>query len=120
MSRLKQVFGVDAFDLGLQVLVTGILLFWISQENNYKDALFLGSLVSIASLVVLAIRRRLALRRGERHATIELDAERLAELEQRVAELEFDRARVAELEERLDFTERLLANSKDPARELAP
>jgi Tfp pilus assembly protein PilO len=37
-------------------------------------------------------------------------------LHQRLAEMEPLQARVAELEERIDFTERLLAQAKDPER----
>ncbi len=40
----------------------------------------------------------------------------MADLEARVRELEVREARVAELEERLDFTERLLAQQRDPSR----
>lgn len=39
-----------------------------------------------------------------------------ADLEARVRELEIREARVAELEERLDFTERMIAQQRDPAR----
>ena len=46
----------------------------------------------------------------------EPDSERLGELEHRLTELEQAQSRVAELEERLDFTERLLAQQRDPAR----
>ena len=42
--------------------------------------------------------------------------DRLAELEARVAELEQGQRHVAELEERLDFAERMLAQSRDPAQ----
>jgi len=120
MSWVKRVFGLDAFDLGLQAVITGVVLFWISEANGHPDAVIMGSMAAVASLVVLGIRRRLALRGGERRAAIEFDAERLAELEARVADLELDRARVGELEERLDFAERLLATNKAAVRELAP
>jgi hypothetical protein len=58
---------------------------------------------------VLAIRRHLALRRGELGETTgELGARQLAELDMRVSELEAAQLRVMELEERVDFAERLL------------
>jgi Tfp pilus assembly protein PilO len=41
---------------------------------------------------------------------------RLAELEARIVELEQGQAQLAELEERLDFTERLLAQQREPAQ----
>jgi hypothetical protein len=64
------------------------------------------------SLLVLAVRRSIALGSKERRGltTGEMAAERIAELEQRLEELESAQARVAELEERLDFAERLLAS----------
>lgn len=40
---------------------------------------------------------------------------RVAELEARVVDVEQLQQRVAELEERVDFTERLLAQQRDPA-----
>ena len=121
MSWVRRTFGLDAFNLVLHAAVTGILLFWIGAENSRSDAIVLGSGLSVASLVVLGIRRQLALRKAEREELPrEFEAVRIAELEQRVAELEDDRRRIAELEERLDFTERMLAKTREPARELAP
>lgn len=43
------------------------------------------------------------------------DAE-IGELRSRVEQLETERGRIAELEERLDFTERVLTQSDQPAR----
>jgi hypothetical protein len=75
-----------------------------------------------ASLVVLSVRRSIALRRfGQTGLTTgEMAAERIAELEQRVAELEAAQAQVAELNERLDFAERLLAASPGSAAARLP
>lgn len=121
MSWWRRVFGLDGFDVALQAIITAIILFWIGVVNRRgEDIAIFGSMTLVTSLVVLAVRRRLALSRSERLGATEGDAARLAELEQRVAELEFDRARLLELEERLDFTERLLATPKDQVRELAP
>jgi len=117
---IKSILGLDAFDVALQVVVTGVLLFWIGAINRREDAIVLGSMTTIASLVVLGVRRRLALHKGERRALVEeMAAERLAELEERVGDLEAEQARVAELEERLDFTERLIATSSERSKELA-
>ena len=120
MSWIRRVFGIDAFDIAIQAVITGVLLFWVTEVNRRQDAIVFNSIIAVTSLVVLAVRRRLALNKTERQLGGQLDAERMFELEQRVAELELDRARVAELEERLDFAERLLATSKDSVRELAP
>jgi hypothetical protein len=119
MSWWRRVFGLDGFDVALHAIITAILLFWVAAVNNREEEIIIfGSMISVTSLVVLAVRRKIALNRTERLGAVQMDAERLAELEERVAELELDRARVAELEERLDFTERLLATPKDPVREL--
>ena len=121
MSWWRRVFGLDGFDIAVQAIITAVILFWIGAVNNREDEVIVfGSITLVTSLVVLAVRRRLALNRTERLGVNEADTARLAELEQRVTELEFDRARLLELEERLDFTERLLATPKDQARELAP
>ena len=119
MSLWRRIFGLDAFDVILQSVITGVLIFWISATNSHQDAIIGGSVVTLASLVVLGVRRWLALRRAGREQLSEVESARVAELEQRVSELEHDLSRMAELEERLDFAERLLAR-KEPARELLP
>jgi ABC-type transport system involved in cytochrome bd biosynthesis fused ATPase/permease subunit len=121
MSWWRRVFGLDGFDVAVQAVITAIILIWIGAVNRRgEDVVIFGSVATVTSLVILAVRRRLALNRVARLGSNEADAERLAELEQRVAELEFDHARLLELEERLDFAERLLAAPKDPVREIAP
>ncbi|HEV8598273.1 MAG TPA: hypothetical protein VGQ69_02840 [Gemmatimonadales bacterium] len=121
MSWWRRVFGLDGFDIALHAMITGIVLFWIGAVNDRgEDQIIFGSMALVTSLLVLGVRRRLALNRQERLGSTQADMVRLAELEQRVAELEFDRARLLELEERLDFTERLLATNKEQVRELAP
>jgi hypothetical protein len=121
MSWWRRVFGLDGFDVALQAIITAIILVWIGAVNRRgEDVVIFSSVAMVTSLVVLAVRRRIALNRTDRLGVSEADTARLAELEQRVAELEYDRARLLELEERLDFTERLLATPKDRARELAP
>ena len=108
---IKSTLGLDGFDLAIHVAVTGILLFWVIVTNNRMDAMIGSSMVGTGSLVLLAVRRRLALRRaGSVGLTSgEMAAVRLAELEARVADLEAAQGRVFELEERLDFAERMLA-----------
>jgi hypothetical protein len=114
--KLRQFLGIDGVDLLVHLGVTGILLFWVEQVNNGPDVIVFNSMIGIASLVTLAIRRRLALRRGQSPTGIttgEMAAERLADLEGRMADLEAAQARITELEERLDFAERLLARHPD-------
>lgn len=121
MSWWRRVFGLDGFDVALQAVITAILLFWVAMVNRRdEDIAVFGSLVTLGSLVVLGVRRRLALNKTQRLDSGRVDAERMAELEERVAELELDAIRIAELEERLDFAERLLATQREAPKELAP
>ena len=114
--KLRQIFGIDGFELLVHAAVTGLLLVWLIEVNRPQDAVVFTSMLGIASLVTLAIRRRLALRRDHSPTGIttgEMAAERLAELEGRMADLEAAQARIVELEERLDFAERLLARPRE-------
>lgn len=108
---IRSTLGIDTFELIVHMAVTGILLAWVNATNSGTDVAVFSSMIGIGSLVVLSVRRRLGLRRGQSVGLTsgEMAAERLAELEQRMAELEAAQAQVAELAERLDFTERLLA-----------
>ena len=110
---IRSVFGMDGFDVAVHTGVTAIVLFWIGAVNSGEDALIGLSIASCASLILLSVRRRLALRRaGPVGLTSgEMTAAHVAELESRIADLEAAQARVAELEERLDFAERMLAQS---------
>jgi hypothetical protein len=121
MSTWRRIFGLDAFDVILQTVITGVLVFVITATNSERDALIGDSVITLTSLIVLGIRRKLALRGGRVPglSSGEMAAERLAQLEQRMEDLEAAQGRVAELEERLDFAERLLAR-KEPAKELLP
>jgi hypothetical protein len=108
---IKSTFGLDGVELGIHVLVTAIVLGFTATFNRPDEARSFAALTLVGSLVLLSIRRSLALRRVETKGltTGEMAAERLAEMEERIAELEAGQARMAELEERLDFAERLLA-----------
>lgn len=112
---IKSTFGLDGFELGIHVLVTAIVLGFTATFNRPDEARSFAALTLVGSLVLLSIRRSLALRRVETKGltTGEMAAERLAEMEERIAELEAGQARMAELEERLDFAERLLARSPE-------
>jgi Tfp pilus assembly protein PilO len=75
-------------------------------------------IASLAAITVIlwpimrAIGRRMEHKMGP-DPTLKAEIEHL---HQRLAEMEPLQARVAELEERIDFTERLLAQAKDPER----
>ena len=81
MSVWRRVIGVDAFEVGLQAVITAILVVWAAETNNQQDAIVICSMVSVGSLLVLGIRRRLALRRAGREGVTELDSARVAELD---------------------------------------
>ena len=117
MSWFRKNLGLDAFDLLVHVSLTIMLMFFIAMSGGPEE---LFPVITGASLLVLAVRRRIALKSGGAAAgltTGEMAAERIAELEERVAELESAQQEVAELAERLDFAERLLAQKgRDPAQ----
>jgi hypothetical protein len=115
VSWFRRNLGLDGFDLVVQVGVTCMILIWADMAH-LPEKMFPAIVGS--SLIVLAVRRSIALRSGARAGltTGEMEAERIAELEQRVAELEASQAHVADLAERLDFAERLLAQSTPPLR----
>lgn len=115
MSWFRKNIGLDGFDLTIHIGVTMMLMAMVAMSNGPEEML---PLIAGSSLIVLGIRRSLALRRDERQGLTsgEMAAERILELEQRVADLEAASVQVAELEERLDFAERLLAKSATEPR----
>lgn len=116
MSWFRRNLGIDGFDLALQTAITAMVMGWVAMSHGPEE---MFPIITIASLVVLGVRRSIGLRRfGGRTdlTTGEMEAERVAELEERVAELEAGQAHVADLAERLDFAERLLARSTPPLR----
>ena len=107
---LKSRVGLDGFDIFVHLAVTACIFFAMA-ISGAEEELFM---VPAISLIVLAFRRRAALRRsggepGEADARIEY-------LEHRLAELEAGQERMMELEERLDFAERLLTREADPRK----
>lgn len=116
MSWLRRHVGLDGFDLVIHVGVTCMLITLVAISAGPEE---MFPVLTGLSMLVLAIRRRFALKSGVRTGltTGEMAAERIAELEDRVAELESAQTEVAELAERLDFAERLLAQgTRDPER----
>lgn len=116
MTRVERVFGIDGVDLLIHAGVTFAVMAIGSSIWTHADAEIMLATVSGASLVLLGIRRRLALRRHAKDTIGEVAAERLAELEVRVADLEQEEFRMHELEERLDFAERLLATHREQSQ----
>lgn len=120
MSWFRKNLGLDAFDLLVHVGVTIMVLFFIAMSNGPEE---MFPVITGVSLLVLAVRRRIALKPGGAAAGLtsgEMAAERIAELEDRVAELEAAQQEVAELAERLDFAERLLAQKGRDAAQIGP
>ncbi|MGH7702644.1 MAG: hypothetical protein ACREMO_06095 [Gemmatimonadales bacterium] len=91
--------------------------FWVTMPPTAVVGIVL--LVSVAATIILwpivrAIARRLEGRTAS-HTDLGL-REEVTQLHARLGEVEVIQARLAELEERVDFTERLLAQHRDPSR----
>src|SRR5687767_15260425 len=109
MSWMRRNLGLDWFDLLIHVGVTFMVIFFVAMSNGPEEML---PVITGVSLLVLAVRRRIALKSGGATAgltTGEMAAERIAELEERVAELEAAQQGVAEVAERLDVAGGVLA-----------
>lgn len=120
MSWFRKNLGLDAFDLLVHVSLTIMVMFFVAMSGGPEE---MFPVITGVSLLVLAVRRRIALKSGGATAgltTGEMTAERIAELEDRVAELEAAQQEVAELAERLDFAERLLAQKGRDAAQIGP
>jgi hypothetical protein len=125
MKRIR-VFGMDWFEVAIQVGVTFMACVAVdgvfSGRGDGRSSEVMISLTVAASMLLLAWRRRKALAHsgdsdGQPGRIEELEA-RVGDLEQllgRMTELESGQHRLAELEERLDFTERLLVQSREGA-----
>lgn len=120
MSAWKRFFGVDVFDTIVHLAITLAIMGLVAKEARQPEP---PILVGCASLVVYAIRRRVALagmrRRGEVSGET-TGVHRKLDTDGRLDDLETLYGRVAELEERLDFTERMLAAKGEPAKLEAP
>ena len=111
---LKAKFGLDGFDLAIQGALTAVLMgLFIGVGGGDEEGVAFAAMVLSGSLVVLAIRRSLGMRKQRRLGGEGVAEQRVVDLEQRVADLEAAQGRVYELEERLDFTERLLAREAE-------
>ena len=107
---MRKWLGISGVDFVIQAAVTicVIGMFVGSPGGPGRDEMVTFGVTGL-SVLVLAIRRHLALRRGELGETTgEAAGRQIAELDLRVGELEAAQLRVMELEERVDFAERLL------------
>ncbi|MBA2627278.1 MAG: hypothetical protein H0U85_04645 [Gemmatimonadales bacterium] len=117
---MRKWLGIGGVDLGIQVVLTGVLMGFVSSlaTPGSEDPAVFG--VMAVSLVVLALRRHFGLKHEIADQPSELTAARIDELDQRLAELEHSHARLQEVEERLDFAERLLTQRPDSALQSPP
>jgi len=107
IPSIKRWLGIGGVDLIIQAGVTICAIGIFVDQPGTRDEVVVFGFTGL-SILILAIRRYFALRRGGIEDTGEVGARQLAELEMRVSELEAAQLRVMELEERLDFAERLL------------
>jgi hypothetical protein len=102
---VKSWLGIDAVDLAIHAGITFCVMGFVGVSNG-PDGLY--PVITMGSIIALAIRRKIGLRRSIEPGA---EADRLAEVEDRLHYVEGLQDRVIELEERLDFAERLLAQS---------
>jgi hypothetical protein len=116
----RRVVGISAMDFLIQAVLTICAIGIFVDDPGVRDEVVVFGVVGL-SVLVLAIRRHFAIRRGDGGETTgELTARQMAELEIRVSELEAAQLRVAELEDRLDFAERLLTQRQEQILPGAP
>ncbi len=109
---MKRYLGMDVIDLVIHVGITGAVGAFLVATGLQEEIVW--SAVLTISLIVLAVRRRYAMRGARTELTGDSLAQaRVADLEQRLTEMEQRDYRMAELEERLDFAERLLAQGRE-------
>lgn len=116
MSWIRRTFGLDGVDLLIHAGVTFFIMVIGSSIWSHEAAEVMLASVGGASLVVLGIRRQLALKGRPPEPVGEITGERMAELESRLLEMDGLYLRMQELEERVDFAERLLAQAREPER----
>jgi hypothetical protein len=119
VSWVRKMVGLDGVDIVIQAGVTMFVMIMAGSSAGGNEEALIGG-VGAVSLVILGVRRHFALKRGARGAigeiTGEVIADRMADLDARLHEIDAMNYRVQELEERLDFTERLLAQAREPER----
>lgn len=110
MEWWKRTFGLDPIDFILHFLIGGLVVGGLADAARNDTV---GMVGSAALFALYAWRRQRALRAlpATGYSSGEV---RLAELDAQAEELHELRGRFAELEERLDFTERMLAKSREP------
>lgn len=111
--QMKRWLGIGFVDFAIQSAITLCAIGIFVDQPGVRDEVVVFGMLGI-SVLVLAIRRHFALRRGDLNEPLgDVAARQMAELEHRISELEAAQNRVMDLEERLDFAERLLSQRAD-------
>lgn len=111
MNWWRRQFGLHPVDMVIHATVGGLLCAGID-DAFHKDGITMLALMGV--IVLYAWRRERALTRSPAAGGMTSGEVRLGELEAQAEELHELRTRMAELEERLDFTERMLAQVREP------
>ena len=110
---MKRWLGIGFVDFAIQAAITFCAIGIFVDGPGVRDEVVIFGVLGI-SVLVLAVRRYYAMRRGDLgESTGEVGARQMAEIELRVSELEAAQHRVMDLEERLDFAERVLSQRAD-------
>lgn len=112
MISWRRSFGTDVVETLLWG--AGSFIVTVMAVEFYHDRMF-GFATALGCIIAFGVRRA-ALLKGMGAGEVTSGAYRAADLDARVADLEQLHARVAELEERVDFSERLLAEQRQPAQ----
>lgn len=115
--NLRRLLGLDVIDTVIHFGVTmtvAVAVSTVSTSGRGEEALV--AIVFGVSLVLFGWRRQRALRQMAAADSALTTGERAGLLEARLAELEALHERVLELENRVEFSERLLAQVREPER----
>jgi len=112
VNAWRRSFGTDLVETLLWG--AGSFIVTVMAVEFYHDRMF-GFATALGCIIAFGVRRA-ALLKSVGAGEITSGAYRAADLDARVAELEQLHTRVAELEERVDFSERLLADQRQPAQ----
>jgi hypothetical protein len=112
MTWWKRTFGLHPVDMVVHALIGGFIVAALGDASK-NDAVALLATAGVFALYAWRRHRAVAALPAEGMTSGEV---KLAELDAQAEELHELRTRMMELEERLDFTERLLAQQREPAQ----
>ena len=112
MSWWKRTFGLHPVDMAIHALIGGFVVAALGDASK-NDAVALLATAGVFAAYAWRRQRALAALPAEGMSSGEV---KLAELDAQAEELHELRTRMAELEERVDFSERLLAQQREPAQ----